>query len=68
MVKITKVEESGNGVEVTLSNGRKHWVSNDGWKTKEELKRYIKSAEDYVNKKNTVSEKKDMMELVGDEL
>ena len=68
MVKITKIEENGNGVDVSLDNGRKHWVSNDAWSTKEELKKVVKSAENYINRKNIVSQKKEMKELVGEEL
>lgn len=68
MVKITKVEEHGNGVYVTLSSGTKHWISNDNWTTKEELKRAVKAAEDYIKRKNTVAEKVDMQTLVGEDL
>ena len=68
MVKITKIEENGNGVDVTLSNGRKHWIANDNWSTKEELKKALKIAEDHVKRKNTTKEKADMKTLIGEEI
>jgi uncharacterized protein YgiM (DUF1202 family) len=68
MVKITKVEENGNGADVTLSNGRKHWIANDNWTTKEELKEAVRAAENFVKRKNTAQEKADMQTLVGEVL
>jgi len=65
---ITKIEENGVGVDVTLSNGRQHWIANDNWTTKEQLKEAVMQAEAFVSRKNTVQEKADMQSLVGEEI
>ncbi len=64
-VKIASVKENGNGVDVKLDNGRSHWISNDSWKTKEELKARVLEVEAFFARKNTSQEKTEMKQLEG---
>ena len=67
-LKITKITKNGNGVDVMLSNRRSHWISNDSWETKKELKELVLQAEGFFTKKKTAEEIETAKELEGKNL